>query len=157
MVVSTVLPLPASRGPVAAWREDLGWVLTVVALVLIVAGVVLAVRAGMYRDRYAAQMSMFSRDQRRRARRCVRRGQPAPQEVGAAAVLFAQALVRQRTMVLAYAGMAANTSAIALNATNLGLAAVEAAVVVVILVAVIVVLVQAHGARRWLQTHAIST
>lgn len=157
LLLVPVLPWSGSNGPAPAWRETTSAVLDVVGIVLIVVGIVHAARKGLLSSRYAAQAPLFSRDQRRRAQRCVRRGQRAPQELGAAAVFIAQMLVRQRHILILLAGFAVNVLANVVTATNPVWAVIEVALVVMVVVLSIVVLVTARGARRWLQTYDPAT
>lgn len=157
VLLAPALPSPDSGGPPPAWRETLSAVLTVVGSVVSVVGIVVAVRAGMYSGRYAAQARKFSLAQRRQARRCVRRGRQAPQELGALAVLIAEALVRQRHILILFAGIATNLLANVVSSTNLVWATIEVALVVMMVALLIIALVTARGARQWLQTYAPAT
>ena len=157
ILLSLVLPSSTSSGPVPPWREQVSGVLNVAGIVLVVVGSVHAARKGLLSSRYAAQARRFSPAQRRHARRCVRRGQPTPQGLGGAAVLVAQALVRQCHILILLAGIAANVLSNVLTSTDSLWTTIEVVVLVVMLASSILTLVTARGAQRWLQTYAPAT
>lgn len=153
VALTPLVPSPFSGGPVAPWRGEVADVLGMLALVMVVVGLVLSWRAGVFSAARAGRLRAAPRAQRRSARRCVLRGQSAPGQVGGLAAVLASSMARQGVMAIFLVGLALSQLWQALRTTNAGWVVLEAAVTALLVVAAVIVLLEARAARRWLNVY----
>lgn len=137
------------------WREHLSEALSITGLVIAFVGVIPAARLRRAHRR-SPSVGSFGYDQRQRARRCVRRGQPASHEDQDAARVVAQVMVRQAVSALVTVGMALNLTGLTLRTASPWWASALAVVALAALVGQVVSTESARRARRWLRAFAPS-
>lgn len=145
---STTVPARLPR-----WRDDLSSAMNIAGLVLLLVGLVITVVTGSFGRRSLAWTREHDLSQRRLAQRCVRRGQPVPAEVQAAAVATAGAWVRQRWGVPSIFGSCVVLVGVAVGMTNPWWAALAALGSAAMLTLAIALLDAARRARRWLEVY----
>ena len=139
------------------WRDDPGFAMNMAGLVLLLVGLVITVVTGSFGRRSLAWMREHSLSQRRLAGRCVRRGQPVPAEVQAAAVATAGAWVRQRWGAPLIFGSCVGLAGAAVGMTNPWWAAPAVLGSAAMLTGAIALLDAARRARRWLEVYEPSS
>ena len=156
MVAAMAGALPPATVParLPRWRDDLSFAMNMAGLALLLVGLVITVVTGSFGRRSLAWTREHSLSHCRFAQRCVRRGQPVPAEVQAAAVATARAWVRQRWGAPSIVGSCVVLAGAAVGMTNPWWAALAVFGSATLLALAIALLDAARRARRWLEVYA---
>lgn len=147
-----------SSGEPPAWREGLGFAISAVGFAIAGVGIYRMIRGGIYSARNRAEMTSFTREQRREAVRLVRQGEPAPQDAMPAATATARSLARQHRALPLYVGIALNGLGTALRFANPGwLTLMALGLIALIVVAIPFISRDARMAQRWLDAQPQQT
>lgn len=142
----------ASLGPASSQRQDAGFVLSAIALVVLAVVVVRVARAGWSSASGWVYAPTSSREQRARALAAVRHDQAVPGPELALTVAVAEAAAREGTGVLMWVAISLILAGGALGMAPWWLALMMAAVAAMGVLTVITVR-DARAARSWLEIH----
>ena len=142
-----------SLGQPSPGRENLSFIVVMIAFALIVVGAVQMIRAQMFTAARRERARTLSIGQRRQMGRWIRRGQAAPHEMAQATTVTAEALVRQRKSTLFYVGFVLMMVGIAVGSTSTWRLAFMAFVAVVMVAGMVLIRRDANLAQHWLDVH----